>query len=230
MKLLNIIFPLTLIAAVLVGIKVEDHIADTADAVKEVATSRKVVALTFDDGPLGRTTPAILDILQEKQVKATFFVVGERAEQFPELVKREERDGHEIGNHTYSHPNLFSLTRNNIDKEIEKTDQIITKMTTKPLFFRPPEGRFNKSIINLARDKGYTVILWSVDPFDWRLHPAGDTVNTVLKKTKPGSIILLHDGIYPSTTPEALNYIIDSLKDRGYEFLTISQLLAENGT
>lgn len=205
--------------------KVEDHLVDTSPIIRQVPTSHKVVALTFDDGPLSESTPEILNILKEKNIKATFFVVGEQVEKFPMLVQQEIAEGHEVGSHTYSHPTLTKLRKSEIQIELAKTEQAILKVAPKPTLFRPPGGFYNNMIVKAARDKDYITILWSVDPYDWRYPPVGEIVNIVLKNSKPGSIILLHDGKYPSSTPEALGFIIDSLSARGYEFVTVSELL-----
>jgi polysaccharide deacetylase family sporulation protein PdaB len=203
----------------------ELSLVDIPSAIRKVPTTDKVVALTFDDGPLNGTTPEILHILKNKNVKATFFVVGERVKKFPKLVQQEIAEGHEIGSHTYSHPQLPLLTKTEIEEELSKTEESISQLAPKPTLFRPPGGKYSNAIVKLAQDKGYTIILWSIDPYDWRSPPVGKIVDSVLNNIKPGSIILLHDGIYPSPTPEAVEFIIDSLKSRGYEFVTVSQLL-----
>jgi polysaccharide deacetylase family sporulation protein PdaB len=210
---------------ILFAAKVEDHIVDTAPAIRQVPTSQKIVALTFDDGPARITTPEILSILKEKNIKATFFVVGEQVKRFPSLVSQEIEEGHEVGNHTYSHPQLTRLNVSLINKELEDTEQEIIKFAPKPTLFRPPGGAYNKNILTLAREKGYTIILWSIDTYDWRNPPIGKIVDRVVDNIKPGSIILLHDGRQPSPTPEALTFIIDSLTSRGYSFVTVSELL-----
>jgi polysaccharide deacetylase family sporulation protein PdaB len=210
---------------VLFAAKMEDHLVDIADVIWKVPTSRKVVALTFDDGPVSTTTPEILNILKEKNIKATFFVVGEQVKRFPTLVSREIAEGHEVGNHTYTHPMVANLQESMIEEELKNTEKEILKVAPKPTLFRPPGGFYNKKIIKIAKDREYSTILWSIDPVDWRSPPVGDIVDLVIKDVKPGSIILLHDGKYPSTTPEALWFIIDILESRGYEFVTVSELL-----
>jgi len=151
--------------------------------------------------------------------------VGEQVEKFPMLIQQEIVEGHEVGSHTYSHPTLSKLRENEIAKELDKAEQAILKVAPKPTLFRPPGGSYNDLILKMARDNGYITILWSVDPYDWRYPPVGEIVNVVLKDSKPGSIIFLHDEKYPSSTPEALGFIIDSLSARGYEFVTVSELL-----
>jgi len=141
------------------------------------------------------------------------------------LVRQEIEDGHEVGAHTYSHPNLNKLRKNQLEEELDKTEKVILTVAPKPTLFRPPGGSYNDTILKLTRDKGYLTILWSIDTQDWRSPPVGDIVNSVLKGIKPGSIILLHDGKYPSPTPKAVEFIIDSLRSLGYEFVTVSELL-----
>ena len=225
MKLSQGIWGLFFVVTIMVGMKIENHLIDITPAIRKVPTSQKVVALTFDDGPLTESTPMILHILKEKNVKATFFTVGERIKQFPELVRQEVAEGHEVGNHSYSHPRLTTQSKKQIEDELLQTEKLILTVAPQPTLFRPPEGFFNDTILQLARDNGYLIILWSIDTNDWRYPPVGDIVDSVLKDVKPGSIILLHDGKYPSSTPEALGFIIDSLKARGYEFVTVSELL-----
>lgn len=205
--------------------KMEDHLIDISKAIWKVPTTHKVVALTFDDGPVNTTTPEILAILKEKDVKATFFVVGEQVKRFPALVLQEIAEGHEVGNHTYSHPSLTKLRKQSIEDELDKTEKEILNVAPKPNFFRPPEGAYNNTILSIARQNEYILILWSIDPYDWRYPSVGKIVSSILQEVEPGSIILLHDGKYPSPTPEAVWFIIDSLKSRGYQFVTISELL-----
>lgn len=211
--------------AILVAGKAENDLIDTAPAVYKVPTSQKVAALTFDDGPLGTTTPEVLAVLREKNVKATFFVVGENAEKYPLLIKQEIAEGHEVGSHSYTHPLLRKLSRELVERELVKTDNIISANAPKPTLFRPPQGKYNHTISKLARDNGYTIILWSIDTMDWRRPPVGKIVETALSNIKPGSIILMHDGVTDSPTPEAVGFIIDGLRERGYDLVTVSELL-----
>lgn len=207
------------------GIEIKEILEQNSHVVKKVLTTHKVVALTFDDGPSNKTTQEILAILKEKKVKATFFVVGENVEQFPNMVAQEVSEGHEIGIHTYDHKSLPTLNNDRIREELEKSEKAVAVVTAKPTLFRPPGGLYNETVLNVARDRGYTVILWSVDPRDWSAPPVNDIVENVMKNVKPGSIVLLHDLINPSPTPGALSIIIDRLKEQGYEFDTVSELL-----
>ena len=200
-----------LFLTVMLGMKIENYLVDTQPIIKNVPTTRKVVALTFDDGPLDKTTPEILGILREKNIRATFFVLGEQVVRFPMLVQQEIMEGHEVGSHGYDHMNLTRLTAAQVKEQLENTENLISLFAPAPTLFRPPGGNYNDTVLKLARDRGYLVILWSIDTSDWRLHSVGKIVSLASKNIKPGSIILLHDGIYPSATPEALEFIIDNL-------------------
>ncbi|SDF13563.1 polysaccharide deacetylase family protein [Sporomusa acidovorans] len=206
----------------------EIRVAGDSQTVSRVPTTQKVVALTLDDGPNSRVTPEILAVLKEKQVRATFFVLGENVEHYPKILAQEVADGHEIGIHTYSHPSLPKLSPNKITEEFAKAESAITPIAPKPTLFRPPGGLYNSRVIETAHERGYTVILWSVDPRDWSCPPSAAVIDKVMKEVTPGSIILLHDGQYPLPTPKALAAIIDGLRARGYDFVTVSELLQYN--
>ncbi len=193
--------------------------------VKSVNTPQKKVALTFDDGPHAKTTAQILAVLKKKKVPATFFVLGENAKRFPQLLAQEVADGHEIGNHSYDHNHLNHLTNGKISKEITDTEKVIVTVAPRPVLFRPPGGLYNAEVLKAAQTAGYTTVLWTIDPRDWAHPPAANIVNNVLVNVKPGCIILLHDGLYPLSTPEAIGTIIDNLRQQGYEFVTVSDLL-----
>ncbi|TMW70439.1 polysaccharide deacetylase family protein [Alteribacter natronophilus] len=190
----------------------------------------KRVALTFDDGPDPRFTPDILDILEENDVNATFFVMGARAKGNPELLDRIDREGHVIGNHTYWHPNLDGETVGQLRWEIEETDNIINNIVGyRPALFRPPYGNFGSAHTESLASYEESAVFWTVDTRDWDGPPADEIINTVTEETGNGSIILMHDGSHwtvdMSNTVEALGPVIESLKDDGYEFVTIPELL-----
>lgn len=201
--------------------------ADGSTAVYHHDNSSKKIALTFDDGPHYKYTAEILDILNEYDAKATFFVVGELAERYPELILRELAEGHEVGNHTWSHPKMANLTSEQLKNEILRTELLLNETADyRPKLFRPPEGSFQKSVEALAESNDYTLILWTVDTRDWAHTPAEQIVQTVLSETKSGSIILCHDFIgRDSPTPNAIREFIPELKKRGFEFVTVSELL-----
>ena len=187
------------------------------------------IALTFDDGPHPQNTAEILDVLAEYGIRATFFVIGENADLYPEMLQRTAAQGHEIGNHTQTHP-LRSLSREEMEQELSACEATIGEwIDCRPLLFRPPGGILSESVTALAEDRCYRVILWSIDTRDWAHPPVEQIVKTVLDGVGAGDIILMHDGIKNnSPTPEALRRLIPVLLARGYRFVTVSELLAEN--
>jgi len=191
---------------------------------------KKIVALTFDDGPNPKYTPAILDLLKQYDVKATFFVLGKHAQKYPEILKRESLEGHEIGNHTFSHINIKKSSDTKIQEEFLKTQNIVFSITeVMPKNFRPPYGLYNKSLINMIEGFGAKIVIWSTtqDSRDWSNPGVNKIVKEVLTKTKNGDIILLHDHVEykESNTVEALKIILPELKKKGYKFVTISELI-----
>ena len=181
------------------------------------------VALTFDDGPHPVYTPQLLDGLNERGVHATFFVVGKNILGNEALLKRMETEGHLIGNHTYSHVKLSELDIARACAEVEKTNALSCEVTGKePEFIRPPFGEWKK-----AMECSFEMIpvLWDVDPLDWTTKNTALVVERVLKDTKAGDIILLHD-YYQSSVDAALE-IVDALTERGYKFVTVDELILE---
>lgn len=187
-----------------------------------VQTQEKVAALTFDDGPDPLYTGAILDILQAKNIKATFFILGQNARQNPDLLKRVYSEGHEIGNHGYSHsyiPNKF------IDELIRTDELIYQSLNQHTLYYRPPGGIVSKSIIKEVAGKGEILTLWSIDSRDWQNPGPKQIEQNVVKNIFPGSIILLHDGgENREQTIQALSGIIEKLQQQGYRLVTLSEL------
>lgn len=204
------------------------YAAQDSTAVYRHDNQSKRIALTFDDGPHYKYTAEILDILKEYNAKATFFVVGELAERYPELVLRELSEGHEVGNHTWSHPKMAKLSIDQLKNEILRTERLLNEIADyRPKLFRPPEGSFRKSSEELAEANDYTLILWTVDTRDWAHTPVDQIVEMVENETEAGSIILCHDFIgRDSPTPDALRKFIPALLDKGFEFVTVSELLA----
>ena len=202
--------------------------AADSTAVYRHDNNSKRIALTFDDGPHYKYTAEILDILKEYGAKATFFVVGELAERYPELILRELAEGHEVGNHTWSHPKMAKLTNDQLKNEILHTERLLNEIADyRPKLFRPPEGSFKKSSEELAESNDYTLILWTVDTRDWAHTPVEQIAEMVENETEAGSIILCHDFIgRDSPTPDALRKFIPALLDKGFEFVTVSELLA----
>ncbi|MFM7376138.1 MAG: polysaccharide deacetylase family protein [Chthoniobacterales bacterium] len=191
-----------------------------------VNTSRKVVALTFDDGPHGKLTPQLLDLLQRENVRATFFVLGSLVEANPQIVQRMAAEGHEVANHTWNHPRLPSLSREKFDEQIRKTTEIIERNTGKKVTtMRPTYGLYNERVKNdLLDDYGLDIILWSVDPNDWKKPGANVVARRLVEGAHPGAILLAHD-IHPGTIA-AMPRAIADLKAKGYEFATVTELLA----
>jgi len=193
--------------------------------------------LTFDDGPQSVYTPQILDILKRYNIKATFFLIGKNVEAFPELVKRIKDEGHSIGNHTYDHPDIRFQNHKQIRQQIEKTEKAIIDATgVKPYLFRPPYGFDSNLLLKEAENLGYAIILWSVSGLNGRQDaPSAKIVHRVVDNVQNGSIILLHDGNRLSSKTDrsqivkALPVIIEALQKRGYQFVTIDELLFEKG-
>lgn len=188
---------------------------------KELDPSGKYVAFTFDDGPHPKVTPRILQTLSNYNIKATFFMLGSQVEKYPDLAKQVADYGHEIGNHTYSHPNLKKLTTEEMAAEIRRTDEIITLTTgIKPTLFRPPYGIYTDEVLHYTEEHGYSTILWSVDSLDWKSRNASAIHRMITQHTTNGSIILMHD--IHAATADALPQLIQTLQAQGYEFITVS--------
>ena len=191
-----------------------------------VNTSRPVLALTFDDGPHPELTPQLLDILRSEGIRATFYVIGRNVETYPEIARRIVAEGHEIANHTWSHPALTSVGAARLNKEIASTSEIIQRVTgRRPTNMRPPYGAVNDRVRqSMNQDHGLDVIMWSVDPLDWKRPGAAAVRERLVSGAAPGGILLAHD-IHPGTI-EAMPGTIRDLKAKGYGFATVSQLLA----
>lgn len=193
----------------------------------EPAEPDKVVALTFDDGPDTRYTPAILDILKEKGVKATFFVVGLQVSKSPEVLERIVKEGHSVGNHTLNHKDLSELNKDAILKEINAGDKLIKDAVGfTPVLFRAPYGAVSDTLKDIIDNTGRQMIGWTVDTRDWAGTPIDEMREMIRTETKPGGIILMHSfgGKHIAGTVEALPAIIDDLKEMGYSFATVDEL------
>ncbi|MCQ8264872.1 polysaccharide deacetylase family protein [Streptococcus suis] len=190
---------------------------------KKIA-SQKRLAITFDDGPNRETTPQVLDYLKKYGVKATFFVLGKNVAGNEDILKRMIDEGHEVANHSWSHPSLTGLTADQVRMEIEETQAAIKEATgVEPTLVRPPYGAVNQSVMTVINKP---IIYWSVDSNDWQSRNAGAILSQVQSNTYPGSILLLHD-IHP-TTVNALPAILDYLSKEGYTSVTTTELLGEN--
>jgi peptidoglycan/xylan/chitin deacetylase (PgdA/CDA1 family) len=191
-----------------------------------VHVDQPVIAMTFDDGPSAVLTPRLLDILKQRNIKVTFFVLGQLVQEHPEIIQRAVAEGHEIANHSWDHKPLNKLAEGGLTHEIKDTSDQITKVTGRPVtLLRPPYGattpRLNKAI---EKEYGMKVILWSVDPLDWKRPGPKVVEQRILKETQPGSIILSHD-IHPGTI-EAMPATLDALLAKGFKFVTVTELLA----
>lgn len=181
---------------------------------------RPCLALTFDDGPNATVTPQILDILARQQVKATFFVIGIHVPGREEILRREYREGHEIGNHSWNHPDLSKLSPEDAQTQIALTQKVIAGAgVPAPKLLRPPYGAVNDM---LAAHNKLTIVRWNTDPEDWKQTDPAKTDAQLLAQARPGAVILMHD-IYPSTVA-ALEPAIQALKQQ-YQFVTASELL-----
>jgi peptidoglycan/xylan/chitin deacetylase (PgdA/CDA1 family) len=183
------------------------------------------IAMTFDDGPHATLTPKLLDLLAARHIKVTFFVLGECVEQNPEVLRRAAREGHEIGNHSWSHPQLSKLSDDAVRSQLRRTDDAIKAITGKrPTLFRPPYGAITARQKKWIHDEfGYQIIMWDVDPLDWK-DPGPTTVaNRIVKETRPGSIVLSHD-IHKGTI-EAMPSAIEQLENKHFKFVTVSELI-----
>jgi peptidoglycan/xylan/chitin deacetylase (PgdA/CDA1 family) len=211
--------------------------APTAEAPPKTAAPLKVsyssctvegqyLAMTFDDGPHPQHTPRLLDMLKQRGIKATFFLVGQNAAQYPEILKRMAAEGHELANHSYTHPMLNPLGEGGIREQLDKTHQAVlgaTGITMKLL--RPPYGALTETMRRWTYQTfGYRTILWDVDPLDWKVRDAGRVQSEILGHARSGSIVLAHD-IHKSTV-DAMPETLDALAAKGFKFVTVSELIA----
>ena len=181
----------------------------------------KYVALTFDDGPSGRYTRRLLEGLEERDVKATFFLCGYRLADYKSLAKQIYAQGHEIGLHGYSHENLGKMTEDKIRKELQDTLALLPQ-GCEPTLLRPPGGSSSETLQSVCREMGLSIINWSVDPRDWANHDAAVVEAAVVGQVESGDIILLHDMCDCSV--DAAFGIIDKLSADGFQFVTVSEL------
>lgn len=204
--------------------KASDVVSDAAyDSYGKCDLYENIIALTFDDGPHIPTTEKLLDGLKERNVKATFFLVGNNIAGRENIVKRMAEEGHLIGNHTYSHIDLQSVGRKMVISEIVKTNRLICDITGEmPYYVRLPYGRSSEKLMEQVN---MTPVLWSVDPDDWATSDVERVVNHVVSHTNGRDIILMHD-IYETSVVAALE-IIDRLQDKGFIFVTVDELLLD---
>jgi peptidoglycan-N-acetylglucosamine deacetylase len=184
------------------------------------------VAMTFDDGPSAENTPRLLEMLKQRNIKATFFLIGENVASNPDIVRRIIAEGHEVGNHSWTHPQLSKLSDDRVTAEITKTQDAIRDASGfTPTLLRPPYGAITMRQRQWIENKlGLSVILWSVDPLDWKRPGASVIAQRILTEVRPGAIILSHD-IHKQTI-DAMPAALDGLIGKGYKFVTVSQLIA----
>lgn len=202
-----------------------DIVQSDAATITAVSTPSPVVAITFDDGPHPTHTPRLLDMLRDRNIRATFYLIGNRLVQHPEIARRIADEGHEIGNHSWSHPFMDRLSDAAVTREIDQTTNAIYQVTGRPpVTFRPPYGAFTRrQRIGLHEARSLPTILWSVDPQDWRRPGASVVANRILANTRQGGIILSHD-IHRGTI-DAMPATLDGLTARGLRFATVSQII-----
>ena len=197
--------------------------------VRHGAADRPAVALTFDDGPDDRYTPAILDILAEHQVPGTFFINGVRAERSGDVLRRIVKEGHTLASHGWAHARYSALTPDGIRADLNRNKELIKELGGDTELFRPPYGALDMIAAEVVVNQGYHIVLWSIDTRDWMNRTADEIVNTVLEEIHPGAIILQHSAggsdMDLSGTVEALPIIIRELKTLGYEFVPIRELM-----
>lgn len=191
---------------------------------RDLQTNGKYIALTFDDGPHEEVTPRILETLKEYDAKATFYMLGKKAETYPEIAKQVADEGHEVANHSVTHANLNAVSGERIRTEVLDSLTQIEKATgVTPTTFRPPYGEFNQTVIDHAEDSNQSIIMWSVDTLDWKSRNADSIYEVTKNQSRSGSIVLMHD-IHP-TTADALPQVLKYLSDEGFEFVTVQELL-----
>lgn len=194
-----------------------------------VETPEKKVAFSFDAVWGADQTRELLAILKKHRVKTTFFLGGFWLEKYPEMVKEIADEGHEIGNHTYTHPHLNSMSPEQIAEELKKTHRLITELTGQKAFlFRPPFGEYSNKVIETAKSCGYTTIIWDVDSLDWRDLSSAEMIQRVYSRVTPGSIVLFHNA--GKHTPQAIDTLLMRLKSDGYRIVPISQILLQGET
>lgn len=198
-------------------------------AIYSVQTEKKVIALTFDISWGETRTEPILKILEDKGVKnATFFLSSPWSKSHPEIVKHIVKGGWEIGNHGHKHVNYSSLNDEEIRSQIQTSHQILHEVTGQnPTLIRLPNGDFDKRVLGIANDLNYTVIQWDTDSMDWMNKGVDTIINRVVSKAHPGDIVLMHASDSSKQTHEALPVIIDQLRAKGFEFVTVGQLLKQ---
>lgn len=193
-------------------------------------SGKKQIALTFDDAPDTHYTPKVLEILRKNGVKATFFIVGQRAATYPDMVKRIIREGHVIGNHSYDHAQLKKLSQERFIRQIQQTEDVLTPLAGyTPRLVRPPYGAVNDAELAWLKEQGYLTVNWNVDPQDWKGVSGSEVLKCSMDGAAPGAIILMHSAIGQGGslqgTIDALPGLIEGLQGKGYQLVTLPELL-----
>ncbi|QJA08879.1 polysaccharide deacetylase family protein [Romboutsia sp. CE17] len=226
-KILSLTF---MIFVLIISISTTSYAKDDEEVfIKNGSREKKLIALTFDDGPHPKETDKVLDVLNKYNIKATFFIAGKHAKWYTNPLIRASKEGHEIGNHTFNHPDISNLSLSQIEEEIVKCEDTLVEITgKKPTLFRPPYGSYKRSDLEeVAKKHDYKIILWTtIDARDWENPPASTIASTIIDKAKNGDIILLHD-YATNNTVEALDRIIPAMQKRGFQFVTVSELLEQ---
>jgi peptidoglycan-N-acetylglucosamine deacetylase len=183
------------------------------------------ISITFDDGPHGVQTPRLLKMLRDRGIRATFFLVGQCAAEYPEIVKQIVKEGHEVANHSWNHPSLSKMSTESVREQLDRTHNVISQEAeVAPVLMRPPYGNFTVQQRAWAHATwGYRVIMWDVDSLDWKHRSPAKTESIILANTRPGSIILCHD--IHKTTVDAMPETLDKLLAKGFKFVTTSELI-----
>ena len=209
--------------------------SEKSKEVSSAVASGRYIALTFDDGPYPPYTDRLLDILREKKVKATFFLVGEQAQKHPELVKRIVTEGHTVGLHAFRHRDFLKLTDKEKQEDLELGQKALLAISGKaPLYWRPPHGFRDFSVMETAVAQKLVVVNWSVIPRDWTGIEKQEICSRVLDKADDGDIVLLHDGDSPhykasrQATVDAAALLIDSLREKGYHLVSLEEYVRKN--
>lgn len=195
----------------------------SGDPVFQVDIKEPLVALTINVAWGEDFLPGLLAAFEDYGVKATFFIVGDWAEQFPDLTRNIATEGHELGNHSWSHPYPTQIPAEELKKEIVRTEKLLVELAGKrPALFAPPYGEWDKQVVQTAAEAGYRTIMWSVDTIDWQQPGVGIIAERVLNNIQPGGIVLMHP---TEQTTQALPLILDGLKKKGLKAVTVSELL-----
>ncbi len=200
----------------------------TLKPIYEVKTNKKIVALTFDISWGNKTPMPVLEILKKNDLQCTFFLSGPWVKEYPDIVSRIKEDGHEIGSHGYRHINLSNLSKTEIKEEISQAHRLIKAGTgVEATLIRTPNGDYADHVIEAIHESGYEAIQWGTDSLDWMNPGVNSIINRVCQRVHPGDIILMHASDTCKQTADALPVIIKDLKEQGYEFVTVSELLKE---